>query len=215
MNTLEITLLSLNFVLTIAGLEYCIRNFSIRNREVDNSIEALKQRIFELESMLRYDLQFELSELKNKQDDFKNKQDDFKNKQELLEVKISKAQFDFEQVYETLAKSILKTMTINKVEQEGTKPSDSVKNEVVDLIKKEKKSSTTTTNTTTTTTPRTYKKSNVTATDIENAFREKFKMTYYGYREKYGEEALLKAKDSAYQRAYYLKVEKQKLITKK
>ena len=208
MNTLEITLLSLNFVLTIAGLEYCIRNFSIRNREVDNSIEALKQRIFELESMLRYDLQFELSELKNKQDDFKNKQ-------ELLEVKISKAQFDFEQVYETLAKSILKTMTINKVEQEGTKPSDSVKNEVVDLIKKEKKSSTTTTNTTTTTTPRTYKKSNVTATDIENAFREKFKMTYYGYREKYGEEALLKAKDSAYQRAYYLKVEKQKLITKK
>jgi hypothetical protein len=205
MNTLEITLLSLNFVLTIAGLEYCIRHFAIRNKEVDKSIESLKQRIFELESMLRYDLQFELSELKNKQDDFKNKQ-------ELLEVKISKAQFDFEQVYETLAKSILKTMSINKVEQEGTKPSDSVKNEVVDLIKKEKKSSTTTT---TTTTPRTYKKSNVTATDIENAFREKFKMTYYGYREKYGEEALLKAKDSAYQRAYYLKVEKQKLITKK
>jgi hypothetical protein len=198
MNTLEITLLSLNFVLTIAGLEYCIRHFAIRNREVDKSLESLKQRIFELESIMRYDLQFDLSELKNKQDDFKNKQ-------ELLEVKMSKAQFDFEQVYETLAKSILKTMTINKVEQEVTKPSDSVKNEVVDLIKKEKKSST----------PRTYKKSNVTATDIENAFREKFKMTYYGYREKYGEEALVKAKDSAYQRAYYLKVEKQKLITKK
>jgi len=198
MNTLEITILSLNFVITIAGLEYCIRHFAIRNREVDKSLESLKQRIFELESIMRYDLQFDLSELKNKQDDFKNKQ-------ELLEVKMSKAQFDFEQVYETLAKSILKTMTINKVEQEVTKPSDSVKNEVVDLIKKEKKSST----------PRTYKKSNVTATDIENAFREKFKMTYYGYREKYGEEALVKAKDSAYQRAYYLKVEKQKLLTKK
>jgi hypothetical protein len=198
MNTLEITLFSLNFVITIAGLEYCIRHFAIRNREVDKSLESLKQRIFELESIMRYDLQFELSELKNKQDDFKNKQ-------ELLEVKMSKAQFDFEQVYETLAKSILKTMTINKVEQEVTKPSDSVKNQVVDLIKKEKKSSTT----------RTYKKSNVTATDIENAFKEKFKMTYYGYREKYGEEALVKAKDSAYQRAYYLKVEKQKLITKK
>ena len=68
-----------------------------------------------------------ISDAEDTAKELKNKQDDFKNKQELLEVKMSKAQFDFEQVYETLAKSILKTMTINKVEQEVTKPSDSVK----------------------------------------------------------------------------------------
>jgi hypothetical protein len=198
MNTFEVSILIADLTILIAGFAI-FNHFNKRQKRQDKIIASMNEKIFEVESSQRYERKFEISELKNKQDDFKNKQ-------ELLEVKISKAQFDFEQVYETLAKSILKTMSINKVEQEGTKPSDSVKNEVVDLIKKEKTPSTTT---------RVYNKSNITPIDIENAFREKFKMTYYGYREKYGEEALVKAKDNAYQRAYYLKVEKKKLITKK
>jgi hypothetical protein len=215
MNTLEITLLSLNFVLTIAGLEYCIRHFAIRNREVDKSIKSLKEKVFELESMLRYDLQFELSEIKNKQ--------------ELLEVKVSKVTFDFselkfhiltKQQAETLAKNVMKSIAESKSsskEEENddlvkkeTKPSESVQNEVVDLIRKDNKERITLKRKV----GHKKVKTNIKKEDIEIAFIDKYNMTFYGYRLKFGEEAFKKAKYHAYQRAYYVNVKKQKLITK-
>jgi hypothetical protein len=218
MNTLIITLLSLNFVLTIAGLEYCIRHFALRNREVNKSFEFFKERIFELESMMRYDLQFELSELKNKQDDFKNKQD-------ILEVKITKLSYDFSefkfQIHtkkqaETLAKNVIKYMDdeneadsndLDSTKTHETKPSESFKNEVVQVIRKD----TNETLNLTRKVGRKYEKSKVKVDDIEIAFITKFNMTFYGYRQKYGEESFKKARYDAYQRAYYLKVKKTKI----
>jgi hypothetical protein len=91
----------------------------------------------------------------------------------------------------------------NNQENTSTKPSDSLESEVVDIMKdKDCKVN------------RSYNKSNVSLAELENAFKEKYKMTFYGYREKYVVEQLKKARECAYQKAYYLKVKKQKQITK-
>lgn len=208
MNTFEVSILIADLTILITGA-VVINLFNKRVKSVEKKLSSLSDRIFEIESEQRYELKFELSELKNKL--------------ETLEVKLSKASFDLaeykfylhtKQQAETLAKNVMKSMAESKSssgddsDKKETKPSESVQNEVVDLIKKESD------NVKEGTTQRVYQKSNITTYDVENAFREKFKMTYYGYREKYGEEALKKAKDKAYQRAYYVKVEKQKLITK-
>ena len=120
MNTFEVSILIADLTILVAGF-VMFNHFNKHQKRQGKIITSLNERIFEVESSQRYEMKFEILELKNKI--------------ELLEVNISKAKFDLEQVYENLSKSILKTMVNKKVEQEGTKPSESVKNEVVDLIK--------------------------------------------------------------------------------
>jgi len=179
MNTFEVSILIADLTILITGA-VVINLLNKRIKRIEKKLSSMSNQIFEIESDQRYERKFELSELKNKL--------------ELLEVKVSKSSFDFEEFRfhfltkkqsEKLSKNVLKTMDESKSSsiKKETKPSESVKNEVVDLIKKESDNESEST-------PRMYKKSNITPYDIENAFREKYKMTYYGYREKYGEEAL-------------------------
>jgi hypothetical protein len=208
MNILEVSFLVADLTILIGGFAM-FNHFNKRQKRQDKIIASLNERIFEVETSQRYDLKFEMSELKNKQDEFKNKQ-------ELLEVKISKAQFDFEQVYETLAKSILKTMSIKKVEQEETKPSESVQNQVVDLIKDDSITIDEVTQQTELNFQEKPKrkprkkgeKTMITESQIEESFIERYGMTYYGYRKMYGEKKFINAKNNAYMKVYYKQITK-------
>ncbi len=213
MNTFEVSILIADLTILIAGFAM-FNHFNKRQKRQGKIIASLNERIFEVESSQRYERKFEIAELKNKL--------------ETLEVKLSKASFDLseykfylhtKQQSETLAKNVMKSIAESKSssQKEGddsvkkeTKPSESVQNEVVDLIRKDNKERITLTRKV----ARKRVKTNIKTEDIEVAFIEKYNMTFYGYRQKFGEESFKKAKYYAYQKAYYFKVKKQKLITK-
>jgi len=217
MNILEVSFLVADLSILIGGF-VIINRFKKREKKDDNHYEmisTLNEKIFQLESFQRYENKWQIDELKNKQD--------------ILEVKISKLSSDLSafkfQIHtknqaETLVKNVFKYMEdeneldsneIDSTKTHETKPSESFKNEVVQVIRKDTNEILKLTRKV----GRKYEKSKVKVDDIEIAFRTKFGMTFYGYRQKYGEEAFKKARYDAYQRAYYLNVKKQKLITKK
>jgi hypothetical protein len=214
MNTFEVSILIADLTILIAGFAM-FNHFNKRQKRQGKIIASLNERVFEVESSQRYERKFEIAELKNKL--------------ETLEVKLSKASFDLaeykyflhtKQQAETLAKNVMKSIAESKSssqnegeddwEKKETKPSESVQNKVVDLIRKDNKERITLTRKV----ARKRVKTNIKTEDIEVAFIEKYNMTFYGYRQKFGEESFKKAKYYAYQRAYYVKVKKQKLITK-
>ena len=50
----------------------------------------------------------------------------------------------------------------------------------------------------------------ITAREIEEMFKEKTGLTYYGYVKKYGQEAFIKKRQNAYDAVYYRKYTKNK-----
>jgi t-SNARE complex subunit (syntaxin) len=219
MNILEVSILVADLTILIGGFAIFNRIVKKKIKSVEDNINYIEgrfqNRLFEVESFQRYDLKFELN--------------DIKNKLELLEVKVSKASFDFEefkfhiltkQQAENLAKTIVKSMAESNTEEKETitttKPSESVQNEVVDLIKDDL----VTIDEVTQQTELNFKekpkrkqrkkevKTNITPHQIEESFIERYGMTYYGYRKMYGEKKFIKAKNNAYMRVYYKQITK-------
>lgn len=234
MNILEVSILVADLTITLGG--FVIFNYLITNRQkkYEKHNDSIKQAIFDLETSQRYELKFELQELKHKV--------------ELLEVKVSKSNFDITEIKQSFSakkeSDYVSKTKLNPVldkNNEQTKPTESVKNEVVELIKKkepvkrgrpskslqkelfdEKKTSSSKSS------PINYRDFNPVQTDndenvfrknkpsciseqeVEREFKRFYKMTYYGFREKYGEEKLLLAKKRSYHRVYYYKIEQQK-----
>jgi len=135
MTILEVSFLVADLSILIGGFAM-FNHFNKRLKRQEKTISFLNERIFEVESTQRYEMKFEMGELKNKL--------------ELLEVKVSKTTFDIsefkfilhtKQQAETLAKNVMKSMAESKSssgddsDKKETKPSESVQNEVVDLIK--------------------------------------------------------------------------------
>ena len=213
MNILEVSFLVADLTILIGGFAM-FNHFNKREKRQSKIIASLNERIFEVETSQRYETKFELAELKNKL--------------ELLEVKVSKASFDLQELTssmtlkkeaEILAKSIVKSMSENKIEEKETittKPSESVQNEVVDLIKDDSITIDEVTQQTELNfqekpkrKPRKKEvKTNITPHQIEEAFVERYGMTYYGYRKMYGEKKFIKAKNNAYMRVYYKQITK-------
>ena len=216
MNTFEVSILIADLTILIAGFAM-FKHFNKRQKKQEKSISYLNEIIFEVESTQRYERKFEMGELKNKL--------------ELLEVKVSKATFDIsefkfvlhtKQQAETLVKNVMKSMAESKSssgddsDKKETKPSESVQNEVVDLIKDDLVTIDEVTQQTELNfqekpkrKPRKKEvKTNITAHQIESSFLERYGMTYYGYRKMYGEKMFIKAKNNAYMRVYYKQITK-------
>ena len=213
MNTFEVSILIADLTILIAGFAM-FNHFNKRDKRQSKIIASLNERVFEVETSQRYETKFELAELKNKI--------------ELMEVKVSKASFDLQELTssmtlkkeaEILAKSIVKSMSESKSEEKETittKPSESVQNEVVDLIKEDSITIDEVTQQTELNfqekpkrKPRKKEvKTNIKPHQIEESFIERYGMTYYGYRKMYGEKKFIKAKNNAYMRVYYKQITK-------
>lgn len=213
MNTFEVSILIADLTILIAGFAM-FNHFNKRDKRQSKIIASLNERVFEVETSQRYETKFELAELKNKI--------------ELMEVKVSKASFDLQELTssmtlkkeaEILAKSIVKSMSESKSEEKETittKPSESVQNEVVDLIKDDSVMIDEVTQQTELNfqekpkrKPRKKEvKTNIKPHQIEESFVERYGMTYYGYRKMYGEKNFIKAKNNAYMRVYYKQITK-------
>ena len=111
MNTFEVSILIADLTILIAGFAM-FNHFNKRDKRQSKIIASLNERVFEVETSQRYETKFELAELKNKI--------------ELMEVKVSKASFDLQELTssmtlkkeaEILAKSIVKSMSESKSEE--------------------------------------------------------------------------------------------------
>ena len=83
MNILEVSFLVADLTILIGGFAM-FNHFNKREKRQSKIIASLNERIFEVETSQRYETKFELAELKNKL--------------ELLEVKVSKASFDLQEL---------------------------------------------------------------------------------------------------------------------
>lgn len=222
MNILEVSFLVSEIIL-FGAVVLSNATISRLKKQVDilqTKLDSFQDNIYHLQTYQRYDLKFELDEIKSQQ--------------EKSQVTISKLGMDLKsiserEVYPELLKILNLIELLNSKidgETKNTKPTDSVKSQVVNIIKEEK---------TPTTTPiydalkvednenslessiqlpvsrrkpKLDSKRVITSRELEQYFKEVTKLTYRGYVLKYGQEEFIAKKKKVYKKLYYQKFNK-------
>jgi hypothetical protein len=222
MNILEVSFFVAD-VIIVFGAVASYSRFRRLKKQVDflqTKLDSFQDNIYHLQTYQRYDLKFELDEIKSQQ--------------EKSQVTISKLGMDLKSVGQRGIYSE-QLEILNRIEMlhnkfgdksKNTKPTDSVKNEVVQIIKDEQKPSKKR--------GRPSKKAQIklveqevvedkkikkskadskrviTNRELEIFFKEQTKLTYRGYVIKFGEEAFKRQKQLVYKRLHYYKYVKKR-----
>jgi hypothetical protein len=223
MNILEVSFLVADLTIVFGAIVSYSR-FRRLKKKVDvlqTKLDSFQDNIYQLQTYQRYDLKFELDEIKSQQ--------------EKSQVTISKLGMDLKsiegerKVYpEPFDVSKLFKMLHNNFgdKSKNTKPTDSIKNEVVQIIKDEQKPSKKrgrpskkeqtklvkqeVVEDKKIKKPKADSKRVITNRELEIFFKEQTKLTYREYVIKFGEQAFKRQKQLVYKRLHYYKYVKKR-----
>ena len=214
MNILEVSFLVADVIIFFGAVTSYSR-FRRLKKQVDvlqTKLDSFQDNIYQLQTYQRYDLKFELDEIRSQQ--------------EKSQVTISKLGMDLKSIGERdvypepFDVPKLFEMLHNKFgdNDKNTKPTDSVKNEVVQIIKDEQKPVDVTNESNESESqeqfilirrkPKSDSKRVITMRELEQYFKEVTKLTYRGYVLKYGQEEFQAKKSKVYKKLYYQKFNK-------
>ena len=222
MNILEVSFLVADVIIFFGAVASYSR-FRRLKKQVDilqTKLDSFQDNIYQLQTYQRYDLKFELDEIKNQQE--KSQVTISKLGMDLKSIgenKVYPEPIDFEKLFEILHNNFGDT-------SKNTKPTDSVKNKVVKIIqdeqkplkkrgrpfKKEQAIPATDVNegavedlNVTRRKVKSDAKRVITTRELEQYFKEKTKLTYRGYVLKYGQILFQDMKSKLYKRLHYHK----------
>jgi len=216
MNILEVSFLVAD-VIIIFGAVASYSRFRRLKKKVDilqTKLDSFQDNIYHLQTYQRYDLKFELDEIRSQQ--------------EKSQVTISKLGMDLKSIVGERSVYSEQLDILNRIEMlhnkfgdtsKNTKPTDSVKNQVVQIIKDEQKPVEVTNESNESESqeqfilirrkPKSDSKRVITMRELEQYFKDVTKLTYRGYVLKYGQEAFQEEKSKLYKKLYYQKFIKQ------
>jgi hypothetical protein len=207
MNILEVSFLVADIIIVFgAVVSYSrLRRFKKQVDILQTKLDSFQDNIHQLQTYQRYDLKFELDEIKSQQ--------------EKSQVTISKLGMDLKSIvgerkiiHEPFDVSKLFEMLHHKIEyNKKTKPTDSIKNEVVQIIKDEQNHLDVTNEESQEEfilirrKAKSDSKRVITTRELEQFFKEVTKLTYRGYVLKYGQQGFQEEKSKVYKKLYYQK----------
>jgi hypothetical protein len=221
MNILEVSFLVAD-VIIVFGAVASYSRFRRLKKQVDclqTKMDSFQDNIYQLQTYQRYELKFELDEIRNQQ--------------EKSQVTISKLGMDLtsvsqREVYPELLK-ILNLMELlnSKIDGETkkTKPTDSVKNKLVKIIQEEQPPLDDSNQSNEDNAPfelpltrrkvKTDAKRVISTRELEIFFKEVTKLTYRGYVLKHGQGEFQYMKSKVYKKLYFQKFTKPRLAEQK
>lgn len=211
MNILEVSFLVADLTIVFGAIVSYSR-FRRLKKQVDvlqNKLDSFQDVMYQLQTYQRYDLKFELDEIKSQQE--KSQVTISKLGMDLKSIvgerKVYPEPFDVPKLFEMLHNNF-------GDESKKTKPTDSIKNKVVQIIKDEQKQLDVTNEESQEEfilirrKPKSDAKRVITSRELENYFKEVTKLTYRGYVLKNGQEEFQYMKSKVYKKLYYQKFNK-------
>jgi hypothetical protein len=210
MNILEVSFLVADLTIFFGAVVSYSRFIRLK-KQVDvlqTKLDSFQDVMYQLQTYQRYDLKFELDEIRNQQ--------------EKSQVTISKLGMDLKSVGQRGVYSE-QLEILNRIEMlhnkfgdksKNTKPTDSIKNEVVQIIKDEQKHLDVTHEESQEELilirrkPKSDSKRVIRTRELEQYFKEVTKLTYRGYVLKHGQEDFQYMKSKVYKKLYYQKFNK-------
>jgi hypothetical protein len=208
MNILEVSFLVADIIIVFgAVVSYSrLRRFKKQVDILQTKLDSFQDNIHQLQTYQRYDLKFELDEIKSQQE--KSQVTISKLGMDLKSIvgerKIIHEPFDVSKLFEMLHNNYGDT-------SKNTKPTDSIKNEVVQIIKDEQKHLDVTNEESQEEFISIRRKAKsdskrvITTRELEQFFKEVTKLTYRGYVLKYGQQGFQEEKSKVYKKLYYQK----------
>lgn len=232
MNILEVSFLVADLTIFFGAIVSYSR-FRRLKKQVDvlqTKLDSFQDNIYQLQTYQRYELKFELDEIRNQQEqsqvtisklgmDLKS----IRNQQEKSQVTISKLGMDLNSIGGERGVYSEQLDILNRIEilrnkfgdkSKNTKPTDSIENEVVQIIKDEQKALDLTNEEPQEELilirrkPKSDAKRVITTRELEQYFKEVTKLTYRGYVLKYGQVVFQSMKKKVYKKLYYQKFTK-------